>query len=69
MIKLLALKKIGTKIIKLMFNCKNFFNKSYYLVTPRTHSFGGVMEMYIGIKSALIQKKNSFSSPIFSHKS
>ena len=53
----MALKKIGTKIIKLMFNYKNFLNKNYYLVTPRTSSFGGVMDMYIGIKSALIQKK------------
>jgi len=33
------------------------FKKNFFVVCPRTHSFGGVFDMYIGIKFATAQKK------------
>tara|TARA_B100001540_G_scaffold271037_1_gene254580 strand:+ start:3697 stop:4944 length:1248 start_codon:yes stop_codon:yes gene_type:complete len=40
-----------------MLGLKNFFLSKYVIISPRTNSFGGVFEFYLGIKFANFQKK------------
>ena len=35
----------------------NKFNKKYLIICPRTNSFGGVFEMFVGVKFATVLKK------------
>ena len=40
-----------------MLNLNKKFKELYFIICPRTNSFGGVVDMYIGTKFARSQKK------------